>query len=149
MIQRLKHQEESIATQIYQVFQVSYAVEAEILKAVNFPPLKRQVAHFLTSQTEFYGFWKAKKLAAVMEIEMHEISVHIRSLVVDPDYFRQGIASQLITFAFAHFDTDTFTVETGVDNTPAVNLYKRFGFIETRQWDTDHGTRKVAFIRQS
>ena len=36
-----------------------------------------------------------------------------------------------------------FTVETGIDNRPAIKLYTSLGFEEQRQWDTDHGVRKV------
>ena len=36
-------------------------------------------------------------------------------------------------------------VETGVDNEPVIKLYKKLGFKEVKQWDTDFGIRKVLF----
>ena len=38
-------------------------------------------------------------------------------------------------------------VETGVENEPAILLYKKFGFKEVKQWDTDHGIRKIRLER--
>jgi ribosomal protein S18 acetylase RimI-like enzyme len=64
-------------------------------------------------------------------------------LVVHPKYFRRGIASELITFIFKLFIGNKITVETGLANIPAIALYKRFGFKEIDQYDTDHGIRKI------
>jgi hypothetical protein len=36
-------------------------------------------------------------------------------------------------------------VETGLANGPATALYQAFGFKVVRQWDTDHGVRKIRF----
>ena len=61
------------------------------------------------------------------------------------NFFRQGIGRQLIQHILQHFSSKVFTVETGLENIPASTLYKNFGFKEIRQWDTDHGVRKVRF----
>ena len=57
MIVKLDHKNSIIASAIHVVFQVSYAIEAELLKAVDFPPLKRTVANCLDSDTDFFGLW--------------------------------------------------------------------------------------------
>jgi ribosomal protein S18 acetylase RimI-like enzyme len=51
----------------------------------------------------------------------------------------------LIAFVFNEFDSNLFVVETGLENEPAIELYKKFGFEEVKQWDTDHGIRKIRF----
>ena len=145
MITTLNNKDHKTAQQIRVVFQVSYAVEAVLLKAVDFPPLKRTISEFVNSDTDFYGYWKDKKLAGVIEIKHDEKLTHIQSLVIHPDNFRQGMASQLLQFVFDHYQSEIFMVETGVDNLPAILLYQRFGFEEVKQWDTDHGIRKVRF----
>lgn len=148
MIQKLDHTSANIAKKIRSVFQVSYAVEADLLKAIHFPPLKRSLANFLKSETHFYGYFQNNELAAVVEIKSKNSNTHIQSLVVDPYYFRQGIGEKLIFFIFKTYNSTNFSVETGLANLPAVSLYKKFGFIETKQWDTDHNVRKIRFEKQ-
>ncbi|MFC3647392.1 hypothetical protein [Planctobacterium marinum] len=43
MITTLAHHKRTIAEQIHSVFQASYKLEAELIQAQNFPPLKRTV----------------------------------------------------------------------------------------------------------
>lgn len=145
MIEKLNHTDFKIAQKIRNVFQVSYTVEADLLKAIDFPPLKRSLANFLKSKTDFYGYFQGNELAAVTEIESKNNNTHIQSLVVTPNYFRQGIGKKLVAFVLETYNTSTFSVETGLPNLPAIGLYKSFGFKEAKQWDTDHGVRKVRF----
>ena len=35
-------------------------------------------------------------------------------------------------------------VETAVVNTPAINLYKKHGFVEFKRWTPAHGIEKLA-----
>ena len=80
-----------------------------------------------------------------IEIKNNIEAIHIQSLVVDPYFFRQGIAQKLMKYVLEKYQTSLFTVETGVLNLPAIQLYTKLGFVETQQWDTDHGVRKVRF----
>lgn len=145
MIRKLLHSNPNIAQNIYTVFQESYAVEAEILNAIDFPPLKRPLDNFINSDNSFYGFIVEDKLAAVIEIKTEETHISIDSLVVKPSFFRQGIAQQLIRFIFEKYQSNKYIVETGLANKPAVKLYTKLGFVEMDQWDTDFGVRKVRF----
>ncbi len=147
MIEKIDHKNAVVAGKIRAVFQVSYAVEAKLLGAIDFPPLKRGSVDFLHSDTEFYGFIDKKEVVGIIEIKRENSNIHIQSLVVDPKYFRQGIAGKLISFVFDSFNSIMYTVETGVENLPAITLYKKFGFIEVKQWDTDHGVRKVKLLK--
>ena len=97
----------------------------------------------------FFGFQKKGELAGVVEIEHNHTFTKIQSLVVNPIFFRQGIAKNLIEFVFRTFDSNLFFVETGVENRPATELYKKFDFKEVKQWDTDHGVRKIKFERRT
>jgi len=148
MIQRLDHTNKTTAVSIRAVFQKSYAVEAELLGAVDFPPLQRTVDNFLASEHVFFGFYMDEHLAAVIEVATFEDAKHIQSLVVLPRFFRLGIASGLLSFVLTTYPAKLFTVATGLKNTPAISLYKKFGFLETKQWDTDHGVRKVRFEKK-
>lgn len=148
MIEKLQHTNVEIAKNIRSVFQVSYAVEAKLLNAIDFPPLKRPLENYVNSNTTFFGYFKNKELAGVIEINHTNDFTYINSLVVAPKFFRQGIAKQLIEFVFDTFNSNLFMVETGLDNEPATTLYKKFGFTEIKQWDTDHGIRKIQFERR-
>lgn len=149
MIKQLVNSEVSIASKIWTVWQASYAVEAALIQATNFPPLKRSIEDFTTSNTKFFGFWEDSELAAVIEVKVEKDYVHIQSLVVHPSHFRKGIAQKLLDFTFSTLETRTYTVETGLANTPASALYLKNGFIEVKQWDTDHGIRKIGFEKIS
>lgn len=145
MILKLDHTKKKEAERIRAVFQVSYAVEAKLLNAADFPPLKRTLKGFLESRNDFFGDQTDNFLKAVVEIKRHKKAVHIQSLVVHPDYFRKGIASELLRFVLTAYKTELFTVETGLANGPATQLYLSFGFVKTKEWDTNHGIRKIAF----
>ena len=145
MIKKLDHTNLAIATKMRVVFQESYAIEAKLLNAVNFPPLQRPVKNYIKSTTTFFGYHIKDKIVGIIEVSSNEKSTHINSLVVSPHFFRQGIGRQLMQHILQHFSSKVFTVETGLENIPASTLYKNFGFKEVRQWDTDHGVRKVRF----
>lgn len=143
MIEKLQNSNLEVAENIRAVFQVSYKVEAKLLKAIDFPPLKRPIEDYVNCKNAFYGYFKEKELAAVIEIIHNEEYTHIRSLVVDPLFFRQGIASKLMKFTLETFNSTLFIVETGLANGPATDLYEKFDFHVVKEWDTDHGIRKI------
>ena len=70
-------------------------------------------------------------------------STHIQSLVVYPKFFRQGIGKSLVQFVFEKYKSKIFSVETGLANQPAINLYSAFGFEEVKKWDTEHNVIKI------
>ena len=148
MIERLQNNNIVISNQIQSVFQLSYAIEAKLLNSTDFPPLKRPVESYLRSDNEFFGYFEKTELAGVVEIELTDKCIDINSLVVNPRYFRRGIARQLLEFIFNRFDSELFIVETGVNNKPATELYIKLGFKEVKQWNTDFGIRKILFERR-
>ena len=143
MIKKLDNTDVTIGEQIYTVFQNSYKIEAKLLNATNFPPLKRTVKEFTESNTKFFGYFKDNHLAAVIELIIKPEYIHIRSLVVEPIFFKQGIASELIKFTFKKFDSILYIVETGQKNYPAIKLYEKHGFKLVKEWLTDINIMKV------
>jgi ribosomal protein S18 acetylase RimI-like enzyme len=145
MIIKIDNKRNAIAKEIRNIFQSSYAIEAEMLKAIDFPPLKRTISQFLNSNSEFYAYYLNQNIAGSIEIKNNQDLTHIQSLVVYPKYFRKGIGRKLVQFVLGTYKSIIFTVETGVDNYPAIKLYISLGFEEQNQWDTNHGIRKVKF----
>ena len=145
MIQKLDHTNLAIATKMRVVFQESYAVEAKLLNAVNFPPLQRPLEGYTKSKTTFFGYHIKEIIVGIIEVSTIEKATNINSLVVSPHYFRQGIGRQLMKYVLQDFSSKVFTVETGLKNIPASKLYTSFHFKEVKQWDTDHGVRKIRF----
>ena len=148
MIIKINNKETKIVEEIRAIFQVSYAVEADILKAVDFPPLKRTVSQFMDINSEFYAYYLTRNIAGVIEIDNHQDITHIQSLVVDPKYLSNGVGRKLVQLILDTFKSKLFTVETGIDNQPAIKLYESFGFQEREQWETNHGIRKVRFEKR-
>jgi ribosomal protein S18 acetylase RimI-like enzyme len=145
MIVKIDNKRNQIALEIRRIFQASYAIEAKMLKAIDFPPLKRTISQFIDSNSEFYAYYMKQNIAGLIEISSNQSITHIQSLVVYPKYFRQGIGKKLVMFVLDTYTSTDFTVETGIDNHPAIKLYISLGFEEQNQWDTNHGIRKIKF----
>lgn len=145
MIKKLDHTNLAIATKMRIVFQESYAIEAKLLNAINFPPLQRPLQSYIESTTTFFGYHIKDKIVGIIEVSSNEKTTHINSLVVSPHFFRQGIGRVLMDYILQNFSSKVFTVETGLENIPASKLYTSFHFKEVKQWDTDHGVRKIRF----
>ena len=147
MIAFINNKELEEAQNIRRVFQVSYKVEAQLLGAINFPPLSRPLDEFYNCPNDFIGYYEDHKLVAVVEMKNEVSNMHIQSLVVDPDYFRKGIARKLIAFVLDHYHTNQFTVETGRDNIPARKLYEGFEFELEKTYTAAENIIKVRYQR--
>lgn len=145
MVKALNNQTLNVATQIYEVFQSSYQVEAELIGVSDFPPLQRSVNDIMMADKCFTGFYANGTLAAVVETELINQVLDIHSLTVAPEFFGQGIGKRLMQFVLHREGYEWANVETAVLNLPAINLYKKLGFAEVKRWIPSHGIEKVAF----
>jgi len=144
MITKLDNSNEDVAKQIFTIFQRSYKIEAQLIGTPDFPPLLRSAKDIENSKTQFYGFSENECLAAIIEIVIADKRLDIYSLTVDPNYFRKGIANKLISYVLEVIDFSEAIVETAVVNIPAINLYKKHGFVEFKRWTPSHGIEKLA-----
>ena len=149
MIRKLDNSNEQVADQIFTIFQNSYKIEAQLIGVLDFPPLLRSAKDIKNSKTLFYGFSENECLAAVIELVIEDNLLDINSLTVDPKYFRKGIAGILIRYILDTFDFKEALVETAVVNMPAINLYKKYGFVEFKRWTPSHGIKKIAMSLKS
>ena len=125
MIQLLNHREPDMANAIHQLSLNAYRVEADFLGVDLFPPLNEKIASILNSHSQFYGCYMDSLLAGVMELE-GDVEKSVNRLVVDPLFFRRGIATRLLDAGKAM--GKTLRVSTAKANTPAVRLYQQSGF---------------------
>jgi len=146
MIKKLDNSNQDIAHQIFCVFQRSYKVEAQLIRALEFPPLLRRVEDIKNATTCFYGFSENDCLMAVIEIEVEGKRLDIHSLTVDPNHFKKGIANKLMYYVLDNVEFTDAIVETATANIPAINLYKKHGFVESKRWTPAHGIQKLTMV---
>jgi len=143
MVELLDNFSERVAIQIHTVFQLSYKVEARLVGVDDFPPLRRTASLIQSSSSRFLGRHVGGDLAAVVEYSESEEGLSIDSVVVHPQYFRRGLASQLLQSLLVGVPWEIAYVDTAAANDPALELYKKFGFSESKRWKTADGIEKV------
>jgi hypothetical protein len=52
----------------------------------------------------------------------------------------------MIAFVLSENMSRNFTVETGCDILPTINLFLKFGFVETEKYETDYGIRNICLL---
>ncbi|MFN3821301.1 MAG: GNAT family N-acetyltransferase, partial [bacterium] len=75
-------------------------------------------------------------IIATYEREWGENDLHIVNLSVDPEYRRRGVARFLLEqmLAYAHqLKVGRVYLEVRVNNQPAIELYRKCGFVITRR----------------
>jgi GNAT superfamily N-acetyltransferase len=143
-IELLDHRVRDVASRIHALFQRAYAVEARLVGAAVFPPLQRKASAIQTTRGHFLGSWIGSDLVSVLEYTDSGRHVSIDSLVVDPHYFRRGLAGNILQFLFDESAWLSADVETAAANRPAIALYEKFGFVTSKQWTTAEG---IAIVR--
>jgi ribosomal protein S18 acetylase RimI-like enzyme len=143
LIELLDHSSENVAVEIYDVFQLSYEVEAELVGVDDFPPLRRDASAIQSSCSQFLGLWVGADLAAITEFSQSGEDLSIDSLVVHPRFFRRGLATQILQSLLDKVHWRIAVVETAAANRPALLLYQKFGFTESKRWHTVDGISKI------
>ncbi|MCL9781640.1 GNAT family N-acetyltransferase [Vibrio sp. S4M6] len=127
MILTLTHTNHDVAQSILELSYAAYQQEASLLKLSHFPPLSETIDSILNAHSVFHGMEQNDQLVGVIELEQGNI-YQVNRLVVHPEYFRQGIGRSLLTHSLSN--TNTYQVTTAIANTPAINLYESFGFVQ-------------------
>lgn len=75
--------------------------------------------------------------------------VQITFLAVHPDFRRQGVAERLVGHIYnelREMDIETIQLEVRASNTPAINLYKKCGFVEVGRRPRYYGGKEDAIL---
>lgn len=136
------------AEQIWHLQQRSYRIEAELIGWEDLPPLRESVEDLMACGETFAVFWEEGDVAGAISYKRLGDTLDIHRMMVDPGHFRKGIASRLLQFAEnAQTGVAATLVSTGALNEPAINLYKRHGFILSEEKEVAPGL-KLAFLRK-
>ena len=117
--------------ELYRLQQQAYQVEADLIGVTFFPPLLQTEAALREEHPTSYIMRLDGRLVGAVTVDGETIT----RLLVSPDYFRQGIATQLIRHALEH--QALRVVSTAALNKPAIALYQKFGFQSIRQVKQD------------
>jgi ribosomal protein S18 acetylase RimI-like enzyme len=149
-LERVDHTSESVARLIHSVQMSAYAQEARLLGAVYFPPLARTVDDVRNCQEEFFAALAADELIGAVSVwpDPEDMGRNIASLVVAPSFQRRGVAKSLMAHVLRLYGSDDLTVQTGVKNEPALNLYKNSGFVELRRWFVGREPLELVILRR-
>lgn len=125
-----------IAQQLHAVQMLAYAHECKLLGAIHFPPLDCTVDDVRNSAEAFLAAFIGVNLVGAVSTRADEErhGVNIASLVVRPQFHRQGIGRRLMAKVLAEHYGVELTVQTGAKNLPALALYSQLGFVEIQRW---------------
>ena len=148
---RLDHSRFEVAQQIWDLMQRSYRVEAELIAADDFPPLRRSVKNIQASAASFVAVTEAGLPIAVAELGTWEgaagegkplaVYLSIESFVVSPDRFRQGVGAALLQAILAREASGRVVVDTALSNRPGISFYQSNGFVQVSEYENRDGFR--------
>ena len=149
MIALLDQRDPLIAEQIYQLQQVSYTVESDLIAYPDFPPLAVTAQEIQKEPDTFLSYREGVILVGVLSFSQTPALLDIGRLIVHPRYFRRGIASQLLQ-AVEPYATASMriTVSTAEKNVPAVRLYQKHGYHLTERTVLPDGLVLVRFFKE-
>jgi ribosomal protein S18 acetylase RimI-like enzyme len=137
---RLHQAGEGVAEQLKALHDSAYSVEARLLGLDEFPPLKRTLEFYAKSKSVFFGYIRGDCCVGSVELDTDDSSIlEVSSLVVDPCFSRQGIATKLMMHVLSKAGSRRVIVSTATGNYPAINLYEGLGFRQADHWTTDAG----------
>lgn len=134
MIRKINQKDKEIAKEIESLQKLSYRVEAEIIGYSAIPPLEESINDITNSEGVFLAFFEEQQIAGILAYEFKEDFIIISKMMIHPNHFRKGIASNLIDYLF-RLDLDNLRVKvaTGAKNYPAIRLYQKHGFVKTAE----------------
>lgn len=148
MIKRLDNRDKKAAEEIYELQQASYKIEADLIGFEKLPPLLESVDDIRHSEEIFFGYYFNERMAGIISYKLINGTLDIYKLAVHPDYFKRGIAKQLLDHVENTQGIKSIIVCTGFKNTPAVSLYSKLGFTETGTQEIAEGIYIICFEKK-
>ncbi|MFF9373816.1 GNAT family N-acetyltransferase [Streptomyces griseoluteus] len=124
--------------QLWILQRASYAVEARLIGFDGIPPLHETLEQLRATDESFLGIRDGSRLVgAVSWSRLPNDALDICRLVVHPVVHRRGVATALLDALDSIEPAELTVVSTGTSNLPAVELYRRRGFMPV-------GKRRIA-----
>lgn len=132
MIERINLTNEDILEQLWRLQHAAYRVEAQLIGFEQIPPLLETMETLRKCEELFIGYFINEELAgSISYVQDHDRElVTICRMMVDPGFFRQGIAEQLLRQVEKEVPSKLYEVATGTKNLPAIHLYEKLGFMK-------------------
>jgi ribosomal protein S18 acetylase RimI-like enzyme len=119
----------SVAAPVHALQQAAYAVEAQRVGCVDFPPLRESVEALQRSNDCFLIFVQEGRILGALSYECAGSCVTVTRLVVRPTHFRWGIGSALLCALECRLPANTLLcASTSDSNEPAIKAYEKQGY---------------------
>ncbi|MEG0774303.1 GNAT family N-acetyltransferase [Clostridium sp.] len=129
MIKKLNLKDSDTVKSVLTVQMASYKVEADIIGFYEIPPLNDTINSLKECDEIFYGYYIKDILAGIISYKVIGNILDIHRVAVHPDFFRLGIAGNLINFIERlEPNINKIVVCTGKKNQPAIKLYFKNGY---------------------
>jgi GNAT superfamily N-acetyltransferase len=149
MIKAINQRDNEIATEIASLQKLSYQVEAEIIGYSAIPPLHESINDILNSKEIYLAYFEEQQIAGILAYEFKGNFIIISKMMVHPDHFKKGIASNLIEYLFKIYSHAwRARVSTGAKNYPAKKLYQKYGFVKTGERKIDNALTLFTFEKE-
>lgn len=147
MIEPLELSDRPTATRILAIQRAAYTIEAALIGFDGIPVLAETLEDLMESASflEWIGIRSEGSIVAAMATRTERGVCDIDRLVVDPAWFRRGLARSLVSTLA---DRRTVTVSTGAANLPGIELYESMGFQQESTETIPPGVM-IAHLRRS
>ena len=148
-VEPIDHSRAAVAERIHAVQMAAYSREAELIGATDFFPLSRTLENLRLSAGQFFGAYIGSGLVGAVGVESGARErIGISSLVVVPQWHRQGVGRSLLHSVLKLYGRSQLQVQTAARNAPALALYGQCGFVEAFRWSVGVPSLElVALIR--
>jgi ribosomal protein S18 acetylase RimI-like enzyme len=134
-IEPLEHRDLRVARQIHAVLKLAHAQEAQWL-GLNEHASGEPTPESIQASGVFYlGAYCGSELAGATSVGPDDEAdqICIGSLIVHPQFQRQGLGSALVREALRRGAGMVFSVSVATHNAPALALYRALGFVAYRR----------------
>ncbi len=147
---QLDHRIREVADEIDRIQKKSYKIEASLLGYDRIPYLLHDFRKIMEANEVFLGFMKEDVLAGLLSYDNMGFGVlDICRLAVLPEYFGKGVATKLVSeVEKRESGYKKIFVQTASGNQPAVNLYRKLGYLVFREFVTTDGLPIIRFLKE-